>query len=84
MDFGCAEFGFFIFVKDLAGIRELLTVDIDREVLERNCCRVAPLNVDYLNSYQRSEPLVVHILNGSIANLDPRLLGTDAVICIEV
>ncbi|KAJ9582044.1 hypothetical protein L9F63_003627 [Diploptera punctata] len=84
VDFGCAEFGFFIFMKNLSGIQEVLSVDVDRQILEHNCCRAAPLNVDYLESYQRSEPLVVRILNGSIADTDPRLLGTDAVICIEL
>jgi hypothetical protein len=82
VDFGCAEFGIFPFIKHIPGLQELMTVDIDRELLERYCCRAAPLNADYLDN--RQEPLTVHVFAGSIADRDPRLLGTDAVICIEL
>jgi hypothetical protein len=82
VDFGCAEFGIFPFVKHIPGLQELMTVDIDRELLERHCCRAAPLKADYLDN--RQEPLTVNVFAGSIADRDPRLLGTDAVICIEL
>jgi hypothetical protein len=82
VDFGCAEFGFFSYLKYIPGLQEVVSVDIDHEVLKHYCCRAAPLNADYLNT--RQEPLTVRVLAGSIADQDPRLLGTDAVICIEL
>ncbi|KDR18020.1 hypothetical protein L798_07812 [Zootermopsis nevadensis] len=82
VDFGCAEFGIFPYVKHIPGLQEVLSVDIDREMLEHYCCRVAPLNVDYLVT--REEPLTVRVLVGSIADRDSSLLGADAVICVEL
>jgi hypothetical protein len=82
VDFGCAEFGFFPYMKHIPGLHEVVSVDIDREALNYYCCRAAPLNADYLST--RQEPFTVRILAGSIADRDPRLLGTDAVICIEL
>lgn len=82
MDFGCAEFGFFPYMKHIPGLKEVVAVDVDHEVLNRYCCRAAPLNADYLNT--RQEPFTVRVLAGSIADQDSRLLGTDAVICIEL
>jgi hypothetical protein len=69
-------------MKHIPGLQEVVSVDIDYEVLNHYCCRAAPLNADYLNA--RQEPLTVRVLAGSIADRDPRLLGTDAVICIEL
>lgn len=82
VDFGCAEFGFFMYMKHIPGLQEVVAVDIDHEVLNRCCCRAAPLNADYLST--RQEPFAVRVLAGSIADRDPRLLGTDVVICIEL
>jgi hypothetical protein len=69
-------------MKHIPGLQEVVAVDIDREMLEHHCCRAAPLNADYLDS--RQEPLTVRVLAGSIADRDSRLLGADAVICIEL
>lgn len=69
-------------MKHIAGLKEVVAVDVDHEVLNRYCCRAAPLNADYLST--RQEPFTVRVLAGSIADRDPRLLGTDAVICIEL
>ncbi|KAJ4444026.1 hypothetical protein ANN_05815 [Periplaneta americana] len=77
-----AEFGFFPYLKHMPGVQEIVTVDIDHDMLEHNCCRAAPLNSDYLNN--RQESLTVQVLAGSIGDRDPRLLGTDAVVCIEL
>lgn len=82
VDFGCAEFGFFKFVKKINSIEEILCVDIDREMLERYITRVYPLNYDYLNP--RKERLSVKVLNGSISNPSMQLMDVDAVICIEM
>jgi hypothetical protein len=69
-------------VKHIPGLQEVVSVDIDHEMLDHYCCRAAPLNADYLDI--RQEPLTVRVLAGSIADRDARLLGTDAVICIEL
>jgi hypothetical protein len=82
VDFGCAEFGFFPYLKHIPGLQEVVSVDIDREMLEHYCCRAAPLRPDYLDP--RQEPLTAYVLSGSVADRDSRLLGADAVICIEL
>nr|CAD7403855.1 unnamed protein product [Timema cristinae] len=82
VDFGCAEFSFFTYLKHFPGVEEVLEVDIDKDLLMCMKCRTAPLNCDYLNT--RTEPLTVYILEGNIARTDSHLLGTDAVICIEI
>jgi hypothetical protein len=69
-------------MKHIPGVQEVVAVDTDHEMLDRYCCRAAPLNSDYLDN--RQERLTVHVLAGSVADWDPRLLGTDAVICIEL
>lgn len=57
-------------------------VDVDFNILDMNLFKVVPTNSDYLSS--RKEPLIVDVFNGSIADLDDRLLGADAVISIEL
>ncbi|KAF5307301.1 hypothetical protein FQR65_LT07017 [Abscondita terminalis] len=82
VDFGCAELKLFMFIKHLFGIREVLEVDVDEYVLREHAFRVEPLTIDYIS--RRTDPLIVHILKGSIADPDERLLNTDAVIGIEI
>lgn len=59
-----------------------MLVDVDFNTLDLNQAKVLPINHDYLSD--RKEPLIVDIYNGSIADLDDRMLGLDAVICIEL
>lgn len=61
-----------------------MLVDIDFETLDLNKFKIEATNYDYLSMSERREPLTVDIYNGSIADLDDRMLGTDAVICIEL
>lgn len=82
VDFGCAEFGFFPYVKRVPDVVHVLDVDIDKWLLEEKWTRVCPLNVDYL--VRRSSPLQIEILVGSISDPDPVLEGVDAVIGIEM
>lgn len=82
VDFGCAELSFAIHLKNTEGVQEIICVDIDRAVLESSQSRVAPLHCDYLSI--RKEPLKIHVLEGSIAHNDNKLLNTDAVTCIEL
>lgn len=57
-------------------------VDVDFNILDMNLSKVVPTNNDYLST--RKEPLIVDVFNGSIADLDDRMLGADAVISIEL
>lgn len=82
VDFGCAEFGLFLFLRRLHGIQEILEVDIDVNLLEDNKFKVHPLNSDYF--IRRPEPLTVKICVGSISDPDPILLNTDVVIAVEM
>lgn len=83
MDFGCAELGFFMFLKNVPKLEEVLEVDIDEELLIRYASKAAPLTTDYLSS-RRSAPFNVYLLAGSICDYDDRLKDTDAVVAIEV
>jgi ribosomal protein L11 methylase PrmA len=82
VDFGCAEFGFFNYLKNIIGVEEILFVDIDGFLLEMSKKKVQPLNVDYL--HPRSSPLLLRILEGSVTEPDKLLEETDAVVCIEL
>lgn len=61
-----------------------MLVDIDFNTLNLNQIKIEVTNYDYLSMSERREPLTVDIYNGSIADLDDRMLGIDAVICIEL
>lgn len=61
-----------------------MLVDVDFNVLDVNQSRVMPTNNDYILMSTRKEPLTVDIYNGSIADLDDRMLGADAIISIEL
>lgn len=61
-----------------------MLVDVDQNTLDLNQSKILPINYDYLSMNDRKEPLTVKIYNGSIADLDDRMLGLDAVVCIEL
>ncbi|XP_044258252.1 uncharacterized protein LOC123007190 isoform X2 [Tribolium madens] len=82
VDFGCAEFGFFVFLKNRISLSELVLIDIDDLLLSDYIYRVYPLNADHLVG--RPKPFTVHIYAGSIADSDPSLLNTDAVVALEI
>lgn len=82
VDFGCAEFGLFLFLKRLYNLREILAVDIDTFLLQENIFKLRPLNADFLK--RRPQPLEIKVLRGSISDPDPILIGTDMVIAIEM
>ncbi|RZC42774.1 uncharacterized protein BDFB_005918, partial [Asbolus verrucosus] len=82
VDFGCSDFGLFVFLKNIVLMREISFVDID-EFLLRDCIyRVYPLNADHL--VRRAHQLTVKVFAGSIADPDPNLLNTDAVTALEI
>ncbi|KAB0800814.1 hypothetical protein PPYR_06553 [Photinus pyralis] len=82
VDFGCAELKLFQFINRLFRINDILAVDVDEYLLRDNLFRVRPVTTDYI--CKRTEPLNVHILQGSISDPDPRLTDVDAVIGIEI
>ncbi|XP_046474305.1 uncharacterized protein Hen1 isoform X1 [Neodiprion pinetum] len=82
IDFGCAELTFAIHLKNTDGIQEIICVDVDRPLLEKFQSKVAPLHYDYLAP--RTEPLTIHVCEGSVAHNDNKLANSDAVICIEL
>lgn len=84
VDFGCAEFGLFVFLKNSLKRGEISFVDIDESVLMEYLFRIYPLNADYLYSYKRSEKFSIKVFCGSISHPDPVLVDTDAVIAIEM
>ncbi|XP_076258447.1 hen1 methyltransferase isoform X2 [Rhynchophorus ferrugineus] len=81
VDFGCAEFGLFIFLKDL-NLNEIMFVDINENLLDENICRVQPLLGDHLK--RRYSPLEVTVFKGSVSDPDYRLHKTDVVTAIEL
>lgn len=82
IDFGCSELNFFKYLKHLYDVNEIICVDINEDILNDNLFKVHPLTVDYLK--RRPNQLKVNVLVGNVAQPDARLLGTDAVIAIEL
>lgn len=71
-----------VYLKNLAGVEEILCVDVDKELLERYERRAKPLIAEYLGS--RNTPLLIEVCEGSVTHNDRKLENTDAVICIEL
>ncbi|CAI6352272.1 unnamed protein product [Macrosiphum euphorbiae] len=84
VDFGCSEMGLFKCIKPIPGLNNIMLVDVDFDTLDINQFKVLPTNYDHISMHERKEPLTVDIYNGSIADQDDRMLGVDAVICIEL
>lgn len=82
VEFGCAELAMFAYFKQLPHVTKVMMVDIDSDLLEHYACRASPLTFDYL--CPRKNPLHVEVLCGSVADCDARLLGANAVVCIEL
>ncbi|CAH0553319.1 unnamed protein product [Brassicogethes aeneus] len=82
IDFGCSEFGLFIYIKRLINLNELIFIDIDEDLLLDNLYKLRPLTVEYLK--RRDNPLNINVFCGSVSNPDPQLLNTDAVVAIEL
>ena len=82
VDFGCAELKLFKHLKSLDHIVHVYGVDVDESLMYRCQYEAKPMLYEYLNSYNRN--LTVDLFVGSIAEPDSRLVGVDAVICIEL
>ncbi|XP_018565094.1 uncharacterized protein LOC108906313 [Anoplophora glabripennis] len=82
VDFGCAEFSLFVFIKRLSNLNTIFFVDIDEDLLNQYAGKLHPLTIEHLK--RRHEPLEVCVFAGSVADPDCRLLNMDAVTAIEV
>ena len=84
VDFGCAECKFMWSLRNLTGgyLQEIMGVDIDKGVLERNNMVAEPVTSEYL--YKRSTPLKIGLYCGSLTQWDSRLEGVEFVSLIEV
>ncbi|XP_011697554.1 PREDICTED: uncharacterized protein LOC105455721 [Wasmannia auropunctata] len=82
VDFGCAELGFLVYLKGIPEVEQILCVDVDREVLERNERKAAPLITEMMSSRERK--LTIEICEGSVTDNDIKLKHANAVICIEL
>lgn len=82
VDFGCSEFGFFIFVKKVLNLQELLLVDIDEELMKENLYRLKPLTAEYIKT--RNQPFTVKVFEGRVQDPDCQLKETNVVTAIEL
>ena len=74
---------FVAMLKRLARVREVVGVDLDQSLLEFNTRRIEPLFIDHLEP-RSDTPLRMVLMNGSVAEFEPRLEGCDAVTAIEL
>lgn len=82
VDFGCSELKLFKYLKRVENIHHVSAVDIDEQAILRNLYDVKPLLFDHIGGFAKR--LTVDLFCGSIAEPDERLVGIDAVICIEL
>ncbi|XP_034109061.1 small RNA 2'-O-methyltransferase [Drosophila albomicans] len=81
-EFGCAEMRLFPLIRRIETIEQILQVDIDKELLKTHMCRTNPFVSDFLK--QRTCPLHIEVLHGSVADSTEILKNTDAVIALEL
>ncbi|CAI2182006.1 4458_t:CDS:2 [Funneliformis geosporum] len=84
-DFGCGEgalLSFLIQPFEDSPITQLAGVDISHETLTTTVKDCSPWDID--KQFLRLTPLTVDIYQGSIDVADQRLLGYEALICMEV
>ncbi|KAJ8299994.1 hypothetical protein KUTeg_021513 [Tegillarca granosa] len=81
VDFGCAECGLSRFLKDIESLEKISFIDIDKVLLDLNKFRIKPLTYDYLHN--RKNPLTIRIYEGNVTEIDPCIMGFEAVTMIE-
>ncbi|XP_032073162.1 small RNA 2'-O-methyltransferase [Thamnophis elegans] len=81
-DLGCADCRLLWMLKFCNCIEELVGLDISEEAMKENMYMLSPLPSDYLQPSERQ--LTVTLLQGSVAQKDPCMLGFDMVTCIEL
>lgn len=81
-DFGCAEGKFLRFLKKLSNVEEISCIDCNDYCLEQCIYESRPLAWDFI--FGRSKELNINVYKGSVAQTDSRLIGYDAITCIEL
>lgn len=81
-DFGCAEGRFLVYLKKLPFAEEINAVDVAREALEQTDYHARPIVWDY--TFGRNVQLNLSLYKGSVAEPDHRMLGLDAITCVEL
>ncbi|XP_066252542.1 uncharacterized protein Hen1 isoform X2 [Euwallacea similis] len=81
VDFGCAEYGLFHYIKNL-NLEEILFVDIDESMLLEKSGILEPLLSERLG--RRKAPLNIQVFRGSAIDPDYRLQKTDVVTALEL
>jgi len=69
-------------MKYLPIIEEIICVDINKTILEKNSIKAKPQIEDFFQP--RKIPLTIEICWGSVTENDTRLENTDAVVCIKL
>lgn len=69
-------------MKQIENINHVSAVDIDEQLILRNLHEVKPLLFEHIGGFNKR--LSIDLFCGSIAEPDERLIGVDAVICIEL
>ncbi|KAL0094700.1 hypothetical protein F4703DRAFT_1820172 [Phycomyces blakesleeanus] len=88
LDFGCGEASVLAFLipsppsSDDTPFTKLAGIDIDQECVEEAVRRCQPWSSDHTEL--RENPLTIDIFHGSIAKVDSRLSGYEAIVCSEV
>lgn len=82
VDFGCSNGQFFKYVKQIQHLRQFIGVDVSYGVLEDAFQAARPLAWECI--YKRDRTLTIQFLRGNISSQDSRLIGFDAVTCIEL
>ncbi|KAI8883907.1 S-adenosyl-L-methionine-dependent methyltransferase [Backusella circina FSU 941] len=84
LDYGCGEASVLSFLIPPSDppILHITGIDLDKDVLQEAIENCVPWECDY--RWKRTHPLNIDIYHGSIAEIDNRFEGYDAIICSEV
>ncbi|CAG8582297.1 4096_t:CDS:2, partial [Diversispora eburnea] len=86
-DYGCGEgslLSFLIQPYEEEPILHLAGVDISHEALKSVVLYCQPMEDDYAPDFLRLSPLTIELYQGSIDVADERLIGIEAIVCLEV
>nr|AEX15558.1 Hen1 [Pleurobrachia bachei] len=81
-DLGCAELTLFQYFKNMETITRVVSVDLDKQLLEANARKTRPLMLDHMT--RRDKPLDVSVLCGSATEFDGRVAAVECVCAIEL
>ncbi|KAM7055499.1 small RNA 2'-O-methyltransferase isoform 1-T1 [Molossus nigricans] len=81
-DLGCGNASLIQMIKSHSCLELIVGVDINKDKIELQRCRLSPFSGDYLSP--RDLNLSIILYHGSAVERDSRLLGFDLVTCIEL